>query len=168
MPDIEIFSPRTVVRPFSPEDAPEVFACISPEITRFMGWEPPGTMADFAHVWETWLQSIDDRSNLHMVARHREDEICLGIVGVHALQSGTPELGIWLRREVHGIGLGRELIGSVATWATKNYLVRYFEYPVAEENVASRRIAEGFGGCVMERRTSPKYRSVVYHIPPLS
>jgi RimJ/RimL family protein N-acetyltransferase len=95
-------------------------------------------------------------------------EIVSGIVGVHALQSGTPELGIWLRREVYGMGLGRQLIGAVATWATKNCLVRYFEYPVAEENVASRRIAEGFGGRAMERRTSPKYKSVVYHIPLFS
>jgi RimJ/RimL family protein N-acetyltransferase len=125
-------------------------------------------MADFADVWQRWLPSNDDRSNLHMVARRREDDLCLGIVGVHALQSGTPELGIWLRRDVHGMGLGRELIGAVATWTNKNYLVKYFEYPVADENVASRRIAEGFGGRVMERRTSPKYRSVVYHIPPLS
>ncbi|MDP9812922.1 hypothetical protein J2W42_005793 [Rhizobium tibeticum] len=29
----------------------------------------------------------------------------------------------------HGMGLGRELIGAVATWATKNFPIKYFEYP---------------------------------------
>ncbi|MGO7861690.1 GNAT family N-acetyltransferase [Rhizobium ruizarguesonis] len=168
MASIEIVSARTTVRPFSPEDAPEVFACISPEITRFMAWEPPQTTADFAAVWQTWLPSIDDQSNLHMVARQRDDHACLGIVGLHDLQSGTPELGIWLRHDVHGMGLGRELIGAVATWASRNVPIKYFEYPVAEENVASRRIAEAYGGRIMERRTSPKYQSVVYHIPPFA
>ncbi|MGO4642399.1 GNAT family N-acetyltransferase [Mesorhizobium sp. 2RAF45] len=168
MSDIEILSVRTVIRPFEPEDAPEVFACISREITRFMAWEPPPTLDDFAEVWRAWLPSIEERSDLHMVARNRKDGRCLGIVGVHALQSGKPELGIWLRRDVHGMGYGRELIGSVAAWASKHIPVEYFEYPVAEENLVSRQIAEAFGGRIMERRTNPKYRSVVYHIPPVA
>jgi RimJ/RimL family protein N-acetyltransferase len=168
MPEIEILSARTVIRPFLPYDAPDVFACISPEITRFMTWEPPPTLADFAKIWQTWLPSIEDRSNLHLVARHRKDGHCLGIVGLHALQSGTPELGIWLRHDVHGMGFGREVIGAVAAWASKYIPVDHFEYPVAEENFASRRIAEAFGGRIMERRTNPKYRSVVYHIPPIA
>jgi RimJ/RimL family protein N-acetyltransferase len=103
-----------------------------------------------------------------MGARHRDGHRCLGVVGLHAMQSGTPELGIWIRYDDHGKGLGRELIGAVATWASKNVPIKYFEYPVAEENVASRRIAEGYGGRIMEWRTSPKYRSVVYHIPPFA
>ncbi|RWM07974.1 GNAT family N-acetyltransferase [Mesorhizobium sp.] len=165
---IEISSARTLVRPFEPGDAPEVFACISPEITRFMAWEPPPSLEDFEEVWRTWIPSIEDRSDLHLVARARKDGRCLGIVGVHAVRSGKPELGIWLRRDVHGLGYGRELIGSVAAWASKHLRVEYFEYPVAEENDASRRIAEAIGGRIAERRTNPKYHSVVYHIPPVA
>ncbi len=166
MADIEILSVRTVSSPFTPEDAPELFACVTPEITRFMTWEPSPTLADFAVVWRTWLPAIADRSDLHLVPRSREDGRRLGIVGLHALQSGRPELGIWLRRDVHGMGLGHEVIGAVRAWASENVRVEYFEYPVAEENLASRRIAEAYGGRIVERRTNAKYRSVVYHIPP--
>ncbi|MES0000913.1 GNAT family N-acetyltransferase [Mesorhizobium sp. M0051] len=167
MSDIEILSARTITRAFAPDDAPEVFACISQEITQFMAWEPPPTLEDFESVWRTWLPLIENRQDLHMVARDRKDGRCLGIVGTHALQSGRPELGIWLRRDVHGMGYGRELIGSVVVWVSMHVPVEYFEYPVAEENLASRRIAEAFGGRIMGRRTNPKYRSVVYHIPPV-
>ena len=104
MINIEILSTRTVVRPFTPEDAVEVFSCISPEITQFMAWEPPASEADFAEVWQTWLPAIENRSDLHLVARDKGDGRCLGIIGLHALQSGTPELGIWLRYDVHGMG----------------------------------------------------------------
>ncbi len=111
-----------------------------------MAWEPPASLADFAEVWQTWLPAIENRSDLHLVARAKSDGRCLGIIGLHALQSGTPELGIWLRYDVHGMGLGRELIGAVAAWASENAAIEYFEYPVAEDNIASRRIAEAYGG----------------------
>ena len=168
MTNIEILSTRTVVRPFAPEDAADVFACISLEITRFMAWEPPASLADFAEVWKTWLPAIENRSDLHMVARAKSDGRCLGIVGLHALQSGTPELGIWLRYDAHGMGLGCELIGAVTVWASENAAIEYFEYPVAEDNIASRRIAEAYRGSIAEQRINPKYRSVVYRIPPIS
>ena len=165
MQGIEISTDRTTIRPFTPEDASEVFACISPEITRFMAWEPPSTADAFAEVWMNWPRVMEEGSELYFVARHREDGRCLGIIGVHALQSETPELGIWLRHDVHGKGFGYELIGAVATWVSLARPVRYFEYPVAEGNLASRRIAEAYGGRVKERRTNTKYSSVVYHIP---
>jgi RimJ/RimL family protein N-acetyltransferase len=164
---IAILSARTVTKPFTPGDAEEVFSCMSRGITRFMSWEPPASLAEFERIWRDWLPSIEDRSNLHLVARARDDGRCLGVVGLHDLPSGKPELGIWLRQDVHGRGLGRELIGSVAVWASENAIVEYFEYPVAEQNVASRRIAEAHGGRIAGHRSGPKFRSVVYIIPPI-
>jgi hypothetical protein len=40
-----------------------------------------------------------------------------------------------------------------------------FIYPVAVQNTASRRIAEGFQGEIIGHRANPKYESVVYRIP---
>lgn len=74
-------------------------------------------------------------------------------------------MGIWLREDIHGRGLGREAIAAVAAWATANLHPSHFEYPVAEENMASRRIAESLGGSITKRRSNPKYTSVVYRIP---
>lgn len=167
MQDMQISTHRITVRRFIAEDAADIFTCISPAITRFMAWEPPATPADFAEVWRRWPAAMDDGSEFHFVARYRDDDRFLGIVGVHAALSGTPELGIWLRSDAHGKGLGCELIGAVIKWASEVLSVRYFEYPVAEDNLASRRIAEAYGGEVREYRSNPKYRSVVYHIPPM-
>ena len=164
--DLELTTARTVLRPFVADDAADVFACISPEITRHMAWEPPKSPEHFAEVWTAWISSMADSSELYFVARERNGGKCLGIVGVHALASCTPELGIWLRPEVHGRRFGHELIGAVLKYVSASRTVRYFEYPVAEENIASRRIAEAFGGTVEDKRVNPKYASVVYHIPP--
>ncbi|QWW66305.1 GNAT family N-acetyltransferase [Rhizobium sp. WYJ-E13] len=167
MREIEIPTERTILRSFRPEDASEAFACISPEITRFTAWEAPASEEAFAEVWQNWLPAMEDGSELTLVPRSREDSRCLGILGVHAIKSDRPELGIWLRRDVHGKRFGNELIGAVARWVSKTQTVRYFEYPVAEENIASRRIAEAYGGEVREHRQNRKYGCVVYHIPPI-
>jgi RimJ/RimL family protein N-acetyltransferase len=167
MRDIHLSTLRTSVRPFNPEDAADIFACISSAITRFMAWEPPPTQAAFEEIWRAWPDAMEHESEFHFVARFRDDSRFLGIIGVHAALSGTPELGIWLRSDAQGNGLGGELIGSVIRWASEALPVRYFEYPVAEENTASRRIAEAYGGQVREYRSHPKYRSVVYRIPPM-
>jgi len=55
----------------------------------------------------------------------------------------------------------------MAVWVSEELNPDCFEYPVAEENVASRRIAESLGGVIVSRRTNPKYLSVVYRIPNL-
>lgn len=167
MRDIEIPTERTILRLFRPEDASEIFTLISPEITHFMAWEAPASEEAFAAVWQNWLPAMEEGSELTLVPRSRDDGRCLGIIGVHALRSDTPELGIWLRRDVHGRRFGHELIGAVARRVSRMRPVRYFEYPVAEENLASRRIAEAYGGEVKERRQNPKYGCVVYHIPPI-
>ncbi|WP_246678328.1 MULTISPECIES: hypothetical protein [unclassified Mesorhizobium] len=61
--------------------------------------------------------------------------------------------------------MGREAVAAVAAWASDAFNPDCFEYPAAEENVASRRIAEGLGGSIVETRSNSKYTSVVYRIP---
>lgn len=162
---VQIASQRLFLKLFTADDADELFGCITPSITRFMAWEPPPSVDAFAQVWRSWLPSIQDGSDLHFVVRASEDGHCLGIVGLHRARTGSPELGIWLREDVHGKGLGREAVAAVAEWASANLHPSYFVYPVAEKNLASRRIAESLGGSVVGQRSNAKYTSVVYHIP---
>ncbi|WP_421916949.1 GNAT family N-acetyltransferase [Mesorhizobium sp.] len=162
---VSIKSARSVMRLFTAADADEVLACITPAITRWMSWEVPSSAEAFAQVWLTWLPSIDDGTDLHFVVRCLADGRCLGLVGLHRARTEAPELGIWIREDVHGQGFGREAVAAVAAWASENLQPSHFEYPVAVENAASRRIAERLGGSVVARRSNAKYVSVVYRIP---
>ncbi len=164
---VRITSARAVIRPFTAADADEVLACITPAITRWMSWEVPSSAEAFAQVWLMWLPSIDDGTDLHFVVRSLADGRCLGLVGLHRARTEGPELGIWIREDVHWQGFGREAVAAVATWASENLHPSQFEYPVAEENAASRRIAEHLGGSVVAHRSNEKYVSVVYRIPVL-
>jgi RimJ/RimL family protein N-acetyltransferase len=165
MNSIAIESTRLALSTFAPTDADDLFACITPAITRFMAWEPPASREAFADVWRSWMSAIHEGTEHYFVIRAKADGCCLGIVGLHALQTPCPELGIWLRSESHGQGFGKEAIGAVISWASKELQPSYFEYPVAEENIASRRIAESLDGSIAGRRSNPKYNSIVYRIP---
>jgi RimJ/RimL family protein N-acetyltransferase len=162
---IQIESARLLVKPFSAEDADAAFSCITPPLSRYMAWEPPASRCDFDRVWQAWIPSIDDGSDYVFAIRHRVDGHFLGLSGLHHVRTESPELGIWIREDHHRMGFGREAVTAVAQWATRTVGTESFIYPVAEENHASRRVAESLGGIIVERRVTPKYNSVVYRIP---
>lgn len=87
------------------------------------------------------------------------------MAGLEDSGSPSPELGLWMKEAAHGQGFGREVVASLAQWTHENLGKQSFIYPVALQNTASRRIAEGLGGKIIGTSTNPKYESVVYEIP---
>jgi RimJ/RimL family protein N-acetyltransferase len=143
-------------------DADEVFQCITPVVTKFMAWDPP-SFDDYKSRCEA-LSQADERTEIQFVIRRRDTRECLGIVGVERLGDALPELGIWMKEAAHRQGYGREAVEAVAIWASGTCGKNGFIYPVAIENIASRRIAEGLKGEIIATRSGPKYESVVYKI----
>ena len=159
-----IQSQRLLLRPFATTDADDVFNCITPPITRFMPWEPPPSLSEYKAQRHVMIPG-EDKTIITFVIRRRDTGECLGLTSLGGIDSVSPELGIWLKEAAHGCGYGREAIAIVAEWASKNLGKESFIYPVAVENLASRRIAEKLGGKIVGERTNPKYHSVVYEIP---
>jgi RimJ/RimL family protein N-acetyltransferase len=160
---IVIQSARLQLSEFQITDAEEVFACITPSITRYMRWEPP-TWSGYLARCEARLRDPNLNALSFVIRRHDNNE-CLGMAGLEDSDQPSPEMGLWLKESAHGQGFGREVVAALAAWAHENLGKESFIYPVAVQNTASRRIAEGFHGEIIATRTSPKYDSVVYKIP---
>jgi RimJ/RimL family protein N-acetyltransferase len=79
--------------------------------------------------------------------------------------SVSPELGLWLKESAHRQGFGREVVAELVEWGHATLDKGSFIYPVAIQNIASRRIAENLLGEIIGNRTNPKYGSAVYRIP---
>jgi RimJ/RimL family protein N-acetyltransferase len=144
-------------------DAEDVFGCISPATARFMRWEPPKSLKEYKALREARLKA-NEQSVYSFVIRRNDTMECLGIAGVDGADQPTPELGIWLKEAAYGRGYGTEAVSAVAEWAKKTLAKDKFLYPVAIENVASRRIAEKLNGKIIGTRSNPKYESVVYEM----
>ena len=156
---------RLTLKPFTATDADDTYQQITPTLTRFMSWEPPETRQDFDQIWQRWLEQIKNGEELICVIRKNENQEFLGIVGFHHVQSNTPEIGIWIREDRHGLGFGPEAVRTLVTWASKKFNIQHFIYPVAIENMASRKIAESLGGIAQYVEQQPKYKAVTYFIP---
>lgn len=159
-----IMSARLNLKVFEMADADEVFACITPTVTRFMPWEPPRSLVEYKAARESRLRDKDP-FDFSFVVRRNDTMECLGVAGLHGADQLTPELGIWLKEAAHGQGYGREAVTAVAGWAARTFGKESLLYPVAAENIRSRRIAESLNGGIVGTRTNPKYDSVVYEIP---
>src|SRR5271166_314522 len=114
--DTVIPTQRLELRPFTPEDAAEIFAAITPELTRFMAWEPPASPAVHADVWRNWVPAMAAGTDLHLVIRLKDGGEFLGRAGLHAIGSAEPELGIWIKETAQSRGYGSEAIAASAAW----------------------------------------------------
>ena len=149
-------------------DAQEVFGCITPKlIAKFMPWEPP-SWSEYVTRCEKRVQAPEP-NKFSFVARRLDNEECLGMASLEDADSVWPELGLWLKESAHRQGFGREAWWP-ALWGWGHAFLGKgsFTYPVAVENIASRRIAENLGGKIIGTRTNPKYDSVIYRIPSTS
>lgn len=166
----KLFSNRLSLRAFTPADAPEIFAAASPTITRFMAWDPSPSPAAFAEVWRQWLPRMAAGTDLSLVIRLRVSDEFLGVAGIHRIGGAEPEVGIWLKEAAHGLGYGREAIGAIVQWAPAHIGAAALIYPVAKQNLPSRRLAESLHGAIAGERKLRKSSGVVldevvYRIP---
>lgn len=163
--DISIRSSRLSIEPFREQDAAESFQCITPSLTRYMSWEAPRNADEYENVWRRWLQTIADGSDFVFTIRRLPDGRFIGLAGLHDTHGDTPELGIWIREDEHRCGYGSEAVDAVFRYASQATTAASFIYPVAVENLSSRKIAEQLGGNIIETRSASKYDAVVYSIP---
>jgi hypothetical protein len=87
---VKPFANRLALRAFTPADAPEIFAAVSPTITRFMAWDPLPSPAAFAEVWRQWLPRMTAGTDLSLVIRLRATDEFLGVAGIHGIGSAEP------------------------------------------------------------------------------
>jgi len=60
-------------------------------------------------------------------------------------QAPQKEPGPWIKKEMRGIGLGKEIITHLIHLLEKNFTFQYILYPVDEEKTAGRKIPEKLG-----------------------
>ena len=151
-------SKRLGLTAFAPDDAAEIFAAVTPTLTRFMAFEPSPSLDAFADVWGAWLPQMAAGAELILVVRLKSTGEFLGVAGLHGIGHVEPETGIWIKESAHVLGYGREAVAAVIAWAGRALAVPAFLYPVVEENRPSRRLVESLGSIVVGTRCLRKPR----------
>lgn len=137
---------RLLLRPVSMEYAEEIYKEFDDEITEYMSPSTPEDIADTKKFIEESTKGFLKGEEIVAVILKKNTLEYLGNGGIHHIDTKTPELGIWIKKGAHGNHYGREAIAGLKKWADMNLDYKYLKYPVAEENVSSRKIAESLGG----------------------
>jgi RimJ/RimL family protein N-acetyltransferase len=160
---------RLILRAFAPADAPDSYGATTPALTRYMTWDPAPSLEHFEQIWRTWLPMLAAGTDVPLVVRLASSHEFLGMAGLHHILAPEPEVGIWIKETMHGYGFGREAVAAVVSFAARLGKQAVL-YPVVEQNLASRHLAERLGGDVIGKATLRKASGVelpevIYRIP---
>src|SRR5664279_3490050 len=107
--DIEIASKRIVLRPVSMEYKEIICNEFTPEITKYMPFMPDGDITVTEEFIRNSRQELQDGTSLQLcILSKNNDYEFLGCCGLHHIDTRAIEIGLWLKKSVHGKGYGIE------------------------------------------------------------
>lgn len=147
---VPLHTPRTTLRPHSPEDVDDLLLFHSdPEVTQYLPWPVRDRDAVVAALESKLVQThLDvDGSWLSLAV----EELQTGRVVGEALlsrmsdEAGIAEIGYALARDVHGRGMGFEVVSALLAVAWSHLPVQQVLAHVDFKNQASSRLLEKLG-----------------------
>nr|WP_315032785.1 GNAT family N-acetyltransferase [uncultured Chryseobacterium sp.] len=162
-PDIKIKTRRLILQPVDDSYIDDIFEHFTKEVTRYMPFSPQGNRKDIVNFVDESKRTLSQNTDLVMVAIDSNDNF-IGCCGIHNITAESIELGLWLKKETQGKGLGTEIIKSLIEFLENNFTFKYILYPVDEENIASKKIPEKLGFIPVKEYTKSKDSSTDLHI----
>jgi RimJ/RimL family protein N-acetyltransferase len=167
--NVKIKTSRLLLLPITTRYKQEIFKEFTEEITVYMNPEPAKDISETEDFINKSIRELKKGDNLILVVLNKISKEFLGCIGLHHINRNTPELGIWLKDSAHGHKYGQEAMKALKKWADENLTYEYLLYPVADKNIASRKIPELLGGKIAreydkEVQGSNKYHWLEYRI----
>ncbi|MBD2294503.1 GNAT family N-acetyltransferase [Anabaena sphaerica FACHB-251] len=143
---LAIFTNRLLLQPISLKYKEDIFKEFTAEIATYLYAAPPREIEGTEFFIKQSLQEMEKGENITVVVLKKDSQEFLGCSGIYKVNSKYPQTGIWLKKSAFGQGYGTEVIQALKEWADANLDYEYLRYPVDQENIPSRRIAEKLGG----------------------
>jgi len=145
---MELITKRMILKPISRENAEDIFIHFDHEVTKYMYPKPAEDLNDTLAFIDSSMSKYDHGEEIVFVAYLKETNEFIGCMGLHHLNTKTPELGIWIKKTAFGHKYGLEGIREIVEYAKTHFSYDYLIYPVDRRNFASRNIPESLGGIV--------------------
>ncbi|MEP6950845.1 MAG: GNAT family N-acetyltransferase [Ginsengibacter sp.] len=156
-PNIEIPAKRIVLHPVSMEYKKNICREFTTEVTKYMPFMPTGDITMTEEFIRNSSEELQDETSLQLcILLKNNDNEFLGCCGLHHIDTRAIEIGLWLKKSVHGKGYGLETVEALTDWANKHFDFDYLFYPVDKENQASRSIPEKLGFTAIKSYTKRK------------
>lgn len=158
--EFQIVSERLVLVPISLEYKDNIFKEFTEEVARYLMPQPTGDIKDTINFINDSSGKTCKGEELQLVALNKNSWEFLGVIGMHRINTKIPELGLWFKKSVWGLGYGKESMLAIKKWAEANLDYENISYPVYVENLPSRKIAEFLGGKIAKKFVGKNQRGV--------
>ncbi len=145
----------------------EMFRSISDNTVKFTSFNKPRCLDETLEFVNSAINQNSNNESLIMMILEEKPNKFIGMVGLHELKSHSPKIGIWIKDSFHGKGIGKKSAKAIITYLTEKYsFYKEVIYPVAKNNIPSRKIAENLGGVLDQNYSSKskKYELIRYII----
>lgn len=146
--NISLYTNRLILQVTSMKYKEEIFKEFTEEITTYMYPRSPKEVSETETFINETIERIRSNQDLVVTILKQDSQEFLGCAGIHGIDKIDPELGIWLKKAAQGNKYGLEVIAALKGWADINLNYDYCRYPVAQANIASRKIPEALKGKV--------------------
>ncbi len=160
-----IKSQRMILRPFTAEDADDIWPCMTAELSRYMLWEPPKNAEDFKQIWQDWPAIQEEGNSYVFVGRMKDNGSLIGLFSAHNFTAPVPRLALWVCEGFQRQGYASEALTAIMHWVREYFEPDYFKYIVADQNIASRKLVESLCGKPVGTEQNSKFLLIVYQIP---
>ena len=145
--------PGFVLRSYQPGDGARVFEAVSAShahLKRFMAWATPDQSVESSEqrcreFLGKWLAASD----FFLGIWQRDEARLLGGCGYHLregkLELGNAEIGMWIRGDAAGRGLGTAVLRALLHWGFTDWPWQRLSWRCSGANLASQRTAEKGG-----------------------
>jgi [ribosomal protein S5]-alanine N-acetyltransferase len=167
---VMIESERLELAPITLEYAQTIFEEFTSDVTHYMFPQPATDISETKAFIHESIETMQVGNNLQLVILKKDSKEFLGCCGLHGeANTHIPEFGIWLKKQAHGYGYGKEAITALYNWAEQVMKVDYYVYPADRRNIASRKIPESLRGVVIDEYVDEglagnRLENVVYKI----
>ncbi|WP_284461835.1 GNAT family N-acetyltransferase [Chryseobacterium sp.] len=161
--NIRIKTDRLVLKPVEELYIDDINTYFTTEVTRYMPFNPDGDRNDILVFVKESKKLLSENTDLVMVALDGDNNF-MGCCGIHNITEESVELGLWLKKDAQGIGLGTEIIAALIEFLEHNFTFKFIVYPVDQENTASRKIPEKLGFTLFKKYQKKKNPSSFLNI----
>ena len=154
LPD-KIETKRLVIYPLQDSHTQDIYNNFNEEINTFITPAPPKKLSDTEEFVSGAIKKNREGKDFHVVFFIRTGEFIGGGSLAH-IDTSTPEFGVWVKKSAHGNKYGREAMTALKLWADQSIEYKYLKYPVAIQNIASRKIPESLGGVIEDKYKRPR------------
>ncbi|HBG32542.1 MAG TPA: hypothetical protein DEG42_07105 [Acholeplasmataceae bacterium] len=145
---MELVTQRLLLVPISMKFKVDVFNNFNHEVTRYMMPKPAKDISETEAWIKSTIKKYENKEEIVFAVLLKDSHEFIGCMGLHHMDTDTPELGLWTKMSAHGHGYGIEGMKSIVEYAQTHLNIKYLIYPVDRKNFASRNIPETLGGIV--------------------